>query len=243
MKKNKTCEGNIYKINGKTYCIGEKKKKTKKRINLKVKRKSKKSLGGSMKYFTKSIQNVGSTITSATRAIGFSNNSSKQIPKVKPVPKQELIDLDELNDFLIEVPLNNIILSKDVESDSYEDIDLKDKQNQIARQNFLGFVSKKERYLFYYDRKYYTIIDGINVKKESSTIIKIGIEKYHLTWDKHKYNNSDGHDNDNPEADKVSILYKVYKNRDPVKCLIVPTKIYEKESIRYYALDDRLDKS
>ena len=40
MKKNKTCEGNIYKINGKTYCVGE--KKFKKTIKSKKSKKSKK---------------------------------------------------------------------------------------------------------------------------------------------------------------------------------------------------------
>ena len=32
MKKNKTCKGTIYKINGKTYCVGEKKSKKSKKL-------------------------------------------------------------------------------------------------------------------------------------------------------------------------------------------------------------------
>ena len=32
MKKNKTCKGKIYKINGKSYCVGEKKSKKSKKL-------------------------------------------------------------------------------------------------------------------------------------------------------------------------------------------------------------------
>jgi hypothetical protein len=35
----KKCKGNLYKINNKTYCIGEKRMKSKKKIRIKIKKK------------------------------------------------------------------------------------------------------------------------------------------------------------------------------------------------------------
>lgn len=43
MKKNKTCKGTIYKINNKTYCVGEKKSKKSKKLKKPKKTKSKKN--------------------------------------------------------------------------------------------------------------------------------------------------------------------------------------------------------
>lgn len=215
MKKNKTCKGAIYKINGKSYCV----RKTK-RNNLKAKRKSKKSRGGFSKVIGKAFTNTTSYIgtglsffTSSSNVNRQNGNGSNGPPgqkSNKPFTYEKEITINGTT--LTKIPSKQIILPNLPNPNHNEPNQNKPKQN------------KPNDYLIYSFGHYYKSpvkIEGTNLN------FKIGTKEYQVT----KLEDSDN-------VAKRYYIENGFKINDK-NWYFIPT-FYEK-STKYYVYDHTLE--